>query len=279
MPPESLLLGALRWLEILESGTGVPRARALLTTHSNYSDLTPTQYSSALSWLKDLGLLRHTESATPAPLRILEAIFEKSPPAWVQDADNLVRSPDELPSDAISAGNALGLDPRAVFAQLVSSWGKVDTAARERAGAAGEAELVSVLRRCTSGFVDHVSMRSDGFGYDVSYRDGDTLMHLEVKSTTRRGRFTFYLSRNEFNVMLSDEQWVLVTVKLDFDLKLVGVGHIPGKWILSNAPQDVPQFASWASSKFEVPSRVIEPGIPQIRTVSAGCLPGWGSST
>ena len=83
----------------------------------------------------------------PAASQVLSAIFEKAAPPWVQDADELVQSPDELPSDIVSAGEALGLDADAVFEQLVSSWGKVDTAARERVGAAGEAALVALLRR------------------------------------------------------------------------------------------------------------------------------------
>ena len=57
----------------------------------------------------------------------------------------------------------------AVYEQLVSSWGKVDTAARERVGAAGEAALVALLRERTDGRVDHVSTWSDGFGYDIAF--------------------------------------------------------------------------------------------------------------
>lgn len=54
----------------------------------------------------------------------------------MQDADKLIRSPDELPSDLLSAGDALGVDANEVFEQLVISWGKVDTARRELVGAA-----------------------------------------------------------------------------------------------------------------------------------------------
>ena len=79
------------------------------------------------------------------------------------------------PTDIVSAGEALGLDPIAVYEQLVSSWGKVDTAARERVGAAGEAALVDLLREKPDGRVDHVSTWSDGFGYDIAFSTDDRL--------------------------------------------------------------------------------------------------------
>ena len=205
LPPEPVLVAVKRWLEILPTSGGIARAQALLTTHTDYSDLTPTQYATALSWIRDMGLLATVGSTLPAANRVLSAIFESAAPTWVRDADELVRSPDELPSDIVSAGRALEVNADAVFEQLVSSWGKVDTAARERVGAAGEAALVALLSGASSGRVDHVSTWSDGFGYDIAFAGGDNQAHLEVKSTTRAGRFTAYLSRHEHSVMLRDD--------------------------------------------------------------------------
>ncbi|MBO3103722.1 DUF3883 domain-containing protein [Cellulomonas fengjieae] len=275
LPPEPVLLAAKRWLEILPSSGGIPRAQALLTTHTSYSDLTPTQYATALAWLRERGLLADVGSPIPAANRVLSAIFEQAAPPWVQDADELVQSPDELPSDIVSAGVSLGVHAGAVFEQLVSSWGKVDTAARERVGAAGEAALVAMLKDNTGARVDHVSTWSDGFGYDIAFTQGAISAHLEVKSTTRLGRFTAYLSRHEYNVMLRDDHWVLVTVRLSADLKIDAVGSVPTGWIAENVPGDTGPLGSWASCKLEIPAEVMQSGIPQLENDATVSLPPW----
>lgn len=275
LPPEPVLLAAKRWLDILPNSGGIPRAQALLTTHPNYSDLTPTQYATALTWIRELGLLNEVGSKVPTANQVMGAVFEKAAPPWVQDADELVQTPDELPSDIVSAGKALGLDPNDVFDQLLSSWGKVDKAIRERVGAAGEAALVALLRESTDGRVEHVSAWSDGFGYDIAFRLGAIAAHIEVKSTTRRGRFTAYLSRHEYNVMLRDPSWVLVTVHLTADLEMVGVGWVPREWIAANVPRDHGLFGSWASVKLKIPSDVVTDGLPHLETHFARQPPAW----
>jgi hypothetical protein len=275
LPPEPVLLAAKRWLEVLPTSGGVPRALAVLTTHPRYSDLTPTQYATALTWLRDLDLVDGVGSRVPAANRVLSAIFEKAAPPWVQDADALVRSPDELPTDIVAAGEALGLARSAVYEQLIFSWGKVDTAARERVGAAGESLLVGLLRENSDALVEHVSTWSDGFGYDVAYSGETVVGHLEVKSTTRVGRFTAYLSRHEYDIMLRDPDWVLVAVRLSADFHLAGVGSVPSDWVAANVPQDTGMFGNWAAVKLSVPAEVISSGIPHLGEELAAALPGW----
>ncbi|MFT7711228.1 DUF3883 domain-containing protein [Clavibacter tessellarius] len=267
----------MRWLELVPVSGGIPRAQALLTTHRKYSDLSPTQYATALSWLRDMGLLGFSGSHVPPASRILGAIFENAAPTWFQDADELVRSPDDLPSDIVSAGNALGVDTGAVYEQLVSSWGKVDTAVREEIGAAGEVALVQMLRDRTDGRVEHVSTWSDGFGYDIAFMQDAVTAHLEVKSTTRTGRFTAYLSRHECEVMLRDSHWVLVAVRLNSSLEVVGVGSVPRNWIAANVPRDSTLSVSWASCKVEVPSAIIEDRVLQLGADASGALPPWSA--
>lgn len=275
LPPRPILVAAKRWLEILPSSGGVPRAQALLTAHTGYSDLTPTQYATALTWLRDAGLLEHVGSTAPAPNQVLAAFFDNAAQPWVRDADALVQSPDELPSDIVSAGEALGLDANGVYQQLVSSWGKVDIAARNRVGVAGEAALIALLGEIPGGQVDHVAAWSDGFGYDITFSHGSLVAHLEVKSTTRMSRFTVYLSRHEHSVMLRDEHWVLVIVRLGEDLHIDAVGSVPREWIAANVPRDEGPFGSWESVKLEVPVDVIVSGIPHLGEHGAELLPAW----
>ncbi len=275
LPPDPVLLAARRWLELLPASGGIPRAQALLTTHRQYSDLSPTQYFSALEWLRDMGLIGLTGPSFSSPAsRILGAIFENAAPTWFPDADVLVRSPDDLPTDIISAGEALGIGAVGVYDQLFVSWGKVDAATREKVGAAGEAALVQMLRDRTCGRIDHVSTWSDGFGYDIAFNEGAVTAHLEVKSTTRAGRFTAYLSRHEFEVMRRDSDWVLVAVRLAADFEIVGVGSVPTDWIAANVPHDAAPSINWASCKVEVPAAVIENYVPKLGE-SKGSLPPW----
>lgn len=262
-------------MEILATSGGIARARSLLTTHPHYDDLTPTQYESALTWMRELSLLDDLHSPLPPAARVLSAVFERGSLPWVPDADVLVRSPAELPSDIVAFGEALGVDADDVFDQLVASWGKVDTAARERVGAAGEAALVDLLRAATDGKVDHVSMWSDGYGYDVAFTSGNAALHLEVKSTTRLGRLTVYLSRHEYDVMVRDPGWVLVAVRLSTELEILGVGSIPREWITANVPRDGSQFGGWASVKLEVPADVVASGVPALAAHQTAALPGW----
>jgi len=279
LPPEPLLMAALRWLDILPSSGGVPRAQSLLTTHPGYSDLTPTQYATALSWLRDIGLMDVEASSAPSAMRLLAAIFEKAPPPWVQDADDRVRSSDELPSDVVSAGEAIGLHPEDVYQQLVSSWGKVDAALRAEVGTAGELALVELLRANPSARVDHVASWSDGFGYDIDFHLAGCRAHLEVKSSIRSGRFIAYLSRHEYTVMMRDSAWVLVTVRLTADHRVSGVGSVPREWITANAPADNGRFGTWATLKLEIPAEVVIDGIPELGQVDGMALPVWGATT
>ena len=121
-----------------------------------------------------------------------------------------------------------------------------------------------MLSAIPGGEVHHVAALSDGYGYDISFARSGEAAHLEVKSTTRRSRFTAYLSRNEYSVMLRDNSWVLVTVRLDDELDIIAVGSVPSEWIAANVPRDDGPFGSWASVKLEVPAEVINPGVPQL---------------
>lgn len=276
LPPSPVLVAAKRWLEVLSADGHVPRAQALLTNHAKYSDLTPTQYATAFTWLSDSGVLEYVGPPIPPGEHVLTTIFERAAPSWVKDADRLVHSPDELPIDIAAVGDALGLSQERVYRQLMSSWGKVDTAARERVGAAGEAALVALLQGLSGVEVDHVASRSDGFGYDMAVTVGEGVkLHLEVKSTNRSNRFTAYLSRHEFETSIRDDEWVMVLVRLDAELEIAGLGCVSTDWIVANVPRDVGSQGSWSSAKLEIPNGVVCGGIPLLPDDIAGLLPHW----
>ena len=236
--------------------------RSLLTTNVSYGDLTPTQYETALRWLETSGLLTSQELSAPAAVRVYEhAVAEAS---WFQDADSLVRESDELPADAIYAAQALKIGLGEAYQHLVATWGKVDTAEREKVGAAGEAELVTLLRSSLNATVEHVAARSDGLGYDISVTGNDMSLHLEVKSSTRRRRCIFYLSRNEFEVMKRDPRWSLVFVRLSPEYQISGISTVRKNWIRDAAPLDTGPAVRWDSCRFDAPIEELDPGMPDL---------------
>lgn len=277
VPPEPVLRAAVRWLEMLPA-SGTSRVRALLTTHSDFSDITPTQYESAYTWICETGLVDDLRGGEPAARRVFENAVARSGAPWLRDADLLVRGPDELPDDVLRAAQALRVSEADAYAQIRTAWGKVDTAERSRVGLAGELALVRLLSASVEGQVDHVATRSDGHGYDIAVSTGQVSAHLEVKSTTRRGRLTVYLSRNEFETMVRDPSWALVALRLDQDMEPQALATVPSQWITSQVPGDRSAHGRWESCRLDVPPDLPVPGIPSIAPLlaegSSGVLTG-----
>jgi hypothetical protein len=272
VPPEPVLRAAVRWLERLPA-SGVARVRALFTTHSDYSDITPTQYDAAYAWIRDAGLLGEANSGVPLNCRVFDAAMAQSGVPWLRDADVLIRRPDELPEDALRAAEALGLTPEDAYAQVGSVWGKVDTEERSRIGSAGELALVELLSESAAARVEHVAAWSDGYGYDIFVDARRHCAHLEVKTTVRVGRLTVYISRNEYETMLRDPAWELVTVRLTADLQLTAVAAVPKEWIADHVPSDQTPRGRWQSCRLDIPPEVPVPGIPSIAPMLTEAAP------
>ncbi len=268
VPPDAVLEAARRWLEHLPA-SGPVRTHALFRTQSELSDLTPTQYASAYDWLQEVQLI-DAQGRVAALARTAEAIREALLEAsvrgalWLKDADVLIREPGELPEDALMAAEALGISPGEAFSVVRRAWGRVDTAERERIGSAGEKALVKLFEKETDVQVRHVAAEADGYGYDISVDTAGVVSHLEVKSTTRRNRLLVYLSRNEYETMLSDPDWVLVAVRLDADLRLVRVETVDLYWVSEAVPRDSGLGGRWGSVRLDIPESALVPGIPKL---------------
>jgi hypothetical protein len=261
VPPDPILRAALRWLEQLPA-SDIPRTRALFTSHSAFSDIRPTQYDAALTWLQDHGLLDQPYTKKSSELAVLEAAVTQT--LWFTDADSLVTGPSDLPEDALRAGEAIGVVAADTYAVVRHAWGKVDTAERSRIGAAGELALMDLLSAIPGVEVRHVATESDGYGYDIEVTASTSNIHLEVKATTRRGRLKIYLSRNEFETMRRDDEWILVTARLDHDLQLAALATVSREWLAASLPVDQQPSARWESVKLEVPPEAIADGIPDL---------------
>ncbi|MFE9538111.1 DUF3883 domain-containing protein [Streptomyces sp. NPDC006691] len=265
VPPDPVLRAAVRWLERLPL-SGTARCRALFTTHSDFSDITPTQYESAYTWLTNAGLLSDLNCAVSASHRVFNCAITQAA-GWFSDADVLVREPDEIPEDALRAAELLGLQVDEAFAHVRAAWGKVNTAERERVGTAGEVALVELLSAGVKARVEHVAAISDGYGYDISVRGRDLSVHIEVKSTVRRGRLTVYLSRNEFETMCRDSTWLLVAVRLTPALEPAAIVTVPRGWVAEHVPARRGIYGRWETCRLEVPPEISIPGIPDLLPV------------
>src|SRR4051812_13702273 len=98
LPPKGILIAAERWGRLLTTST-VTQARVLLETDTRYLDLSKTQYSAALDWLIEIGVLTSDEGparlrrelAAPHGAELRNAIYraglEAASPPWLADAD------------------------------------------------------------------------------------------------------------------------------------------------------------------------------------------------
>ncbi|MEU6319212.1 DUF3883 domain-containing protein [Streptomyces sp. NPDC047009] len=208
-----------------------------------------------------VGLTQAIDDYRPSKVRVFTAAVTASDLPWFPDADYLVRSPVELPEDALHAAEILEVPTDQAFAATLAAWGKVDTSERERVGAAGEEALVELLAASLNARIEHLAAVADGYGYDLAVHGPDASFHIEVKATTRRSRATIYLSRNEYETMCRDPQWRLVLVRLSPELAVAGLATVPRDWITANAPVDRRPEARWESCRLDVPQGQVEAGV------------------
>lgn len=249
----------------------------MLRAGAHYTDLTPTQYASAADWLITLGFLVRTHDglalapaltklAAPQIMqRLYERILEDCAPAWLPDSDVLIPDATELPQDAVGMARALGVDSTVAFLSIRSVQARVDLVARARVGAAGEAALVELLERQWPGSTAHVALASDGYGYDVLLKLDMHEWHLEVKTTTRRGRLVVFLSRHEHEVGIVDPCWRLVIVGLDSENQVLALATVRHSLVLARTPTDSVREAAWQSVRHQLAPADLEPGLGFLR--------------
>lgn len=272
LPPETVIRAAARWVWILNRST-IAQAWGLVGADASYADTTQTQYGAALDWLSSIELLVKgpagpelapaAKGLSPAEAHglIFERSLERAAPAWLLDADILVPDSGELPQDAIRLAQTLGLDDDTAFLRARQVYGRIDLAERSRVGLCGETALVALLESRWPGSTNHVAKTNDGFGYDVAFNCGGTDWHLEIKSTTRRGRLVIYLSRHEYEVGSLDPNWRLLVVGLGDDLQINALATVKHEGVLGRAPTDASAKSTWQSVKHELAPTDLEPGL------------------
>ncbi|MFH8606600.1 DUF3883 domain-containing protein [Streptomyces sp. NPDC018029] len=237
---------AIRWLEILRIAD-VPRARTLFTHHPDYADLTPEQYAVGLRWLHRTGLLDWR--GRPA-VRV----------AGYEDPDSAAASR---------------------IAQM--KWDESAEAARRIVGTVGEVAVLRLLKRGDAARIVHAAAVSDALGYDIEAESRDGVVaHLEVKATTDPTRLVIHLTRNEYEVMCRDENWLLVAVLIGVQEQALHVVTVDREWLSYAAPADRDMRGAWESVRYSVPADAMTPGLVRgdgsrfLPAVAAPFMPLWG---
>jgi hypothetical protein len=281
LPAEAVIVAAGRWLDLLGRSPFV-QAQAVLRNDSAFTDLSVTQYAAALEWLQALTLviggqegwpnLASDISCLPSGTRVKIALqrgLEMDDPAWLRDGDLLISEAAELPTDIARASELLGLSDAEALGVVRAAFGKVDTEERARVGALGEQLFVETLERTWPGSTHQVSLSSDGFGYDIAFRPAETEWHLEVKSTTRRGRLAIHVSRNEYEVSTRDRNWKLVVVALGGTEGIAAFGTVVEGVLQTRVPRDLTVRGRWEAARLDLALSDVKGGLPFIETLAS----------
>ena len=112
----------------------------------------------------------------------------------------------------------------------------------------------------------HVASNDDTLGYDISaptIHDAEQNALLEVKTSVRKvkGKFEFFLSKNEFEVGMQRKNWCIVAVSIVDDVPHI-VGHIYSFQFDSRVPKNVDADVCWTTCKIRIEFEVFRPGLP-----------------
>jgi hypothetical protein len=199
-----------------------------------------------------------TMPARAADALLLDLILERRPPNWLRTAAGGSSLREAIVPDAeLAAVGEILPDPDVREAILLRAARRFDAARLAALGAAGEDqvvehckhELANAGRAELADQVERVSLISDELGYDVvaPKLDGGN-RRLEVKATRRlTWRTEIFLSRNEFEVGLTDPDWALVVCAIDDDDQVSILGWCRALQLENLVPEDRHPHGRWVS--------------------------------
>lgn len=261
------------------------QAWSLIGNDPRFADLSRTQYHAGLEWLLErefvvevagsvtLGPCARSLATADILIEVMSEAIELDQPPWLFDADDLIQSSDDLPSDAERLAEAIGIPDEHCLLAVRRAQAKVDLEIRARVGAAGERVLLAALENRWPESTTHISALDDTAGYDIAVNLPGGATHIEVKSTNRRGRLDIYLSRHEYETSRLDPLWRLVVVGLDGHEDLAAVATVHAGVLNDRAPADIDPRTSWASARFRIDGRDLEPGFRPLGSDVALVLP------
>jgi hypothetical protein len=269
-PSPGISVGALEWLRLLRTHSRSSAQEVL--RRGQPRGLTATQLELSFDWLVELGVLTSDgEVVAELPAHyardgfwLLGRMVEEEAPPWLLDASDFLATPDVLPLDILELGADFGMPEQDCLRAVQGAAGKVDAAARSAFGALGERLIVDHLRGYGYLDVEHVSLFSDSFGFDVVVRVGPDEWHLEIKSARHHSSARIFISRHEADVMARDAAWRLVLVGISSSDELESIATLGSHRLRQWLPADRSVAARWETARVTVPRSEFFPGIPEI---------------
>lgn len=261
MLPRYLLVGARRWLQLLQTSS-TNSAMAIFMSRPEFADLTSSNYREAYEWLERNGLLSEPHHRVGSiGMQAFTVALQEEDLAWLQDGVVGIPSPEFLPEPVLAAAEQLGLDATVAWQVALELGRKVDLERRGRIGALGELAMVAYVESLSLE-AEHLSLRSDALGWDIRAVGQDLESHLEVKTTTSLGRLRIFLSRNEYEVSRRDPMWGLTVALVDDAGTLLRVAHVPTEVIHALVPVDRGPLSRWQSCSLDLTGAHVRPGLP-----------------
>lgn len=262
-PHRSIIIGASRLAGVLSSA-GLDRAVDVVKAIPRYGDMTPSQYSLALDWLMSDPDLVYRLSLLDGVDEINRFFFEEYAinSKWINSADLIYKGPEDLPTAALDLADGLSIEPGLALDLVRGAHYRINRERLAEIGLMGEIAILELLE--SKGLnCRQVSLVSDTFGYDIEAMEPSTgsIAHLEVKASTNFSRSSFFLSRNELEVSLKDESWMLVYLQIGEAGNLVYIGTVDSDWIHDSRPLDRSVDVTWESARFCVDPLALEPAI------------------
>jgi hypothetical protein len=250
---------------------------------------------SALEELIDLGLITSSEGrlsphpdlwqicSAPGPgaeEALLGLVLTTTRPVWLLMAavGGVHVAPEFIPDAVDESLSAVIPDPARREAFLLERARVVDAQERSEVGAEGELmvvdacvqELVDLGARELSAKVRRVSLVSDELGYDITAPRLDrTTRRIEVKASRTTGKMaSFFVTRNEARVGISDGDWALVVVRVRTPDQDGVVGWLTGVALRPLLPSDQHAQGHWETARVRLPIDQLTPGIPPAVRVS-----------
>jgi hypothetical protein len=250
----------------------------VLVASPKYSDLSPSNYIDALDWLRRHELVTQTDEPIGDPSDVFLA--EITGEAGDLDSEDLP-DPSFLPAPILEAACIIGYSETEAWERTLALGRKIDLERRSQIGMLGELAIVEHLASLNCE-VRHVSLQSDGLGWDVLASFRGAVKHFEVKTTTSIARLRIYLTKHEYQVSRVDPAWVMLVVLISNAGDLICYAHVDSSAISKSIPIDTSTYGRWESCSIDLTPQDLTPGAPLpvscsgvVSTVDPNALPVW----
>lgn len=283
LPTAHLVRAALRAASLIDAhGSPIPAARSSYLLYPSDALYPPEDLRLGEQLLLDCELLAERDSylnSTPELAELLAVTEDEAASIVLERAALAQKHSPPLQGDesrflqATAVVSELVTDPERREALLLALARKYDRVFQAELGARGEDFVVERARQELAelgrdNLVDRVrrlSELSDELGYDVVAPRLHGNRRLEVKTTAHHddGLIRFFVSRNEIDVGLRDEDWALVACRVRDGSEMELVGWCRAAALSPYLPIDS-EGGQWREAELAIPLVLFEADLPPL---------------